>query len=123
MSKITIKEEALWEVTAYSGIIKRVEIGAIHAREVNDYVQIDGFRVKEGFRGKGIGKRLLEKLVEQAKECENYKMIVFPISDPYPGETIIEPKKLYKIYEKMGFKLENQDEDTSRPGQKMIKYL
>ncbi len=51
--------------------------------------------VKEEHRGKGLGTKIIERLIEEAKKEKCYKLI---------GNSRYERPKVHSMYEKMGFK-------------------
>lgn len=110
------------EATAYKGIIRKREIATIgmNANFDSDEYQIEFFRVREEERNKGIGSKLLNYIVNEAKKCGCKRLVVYPNSESYEGDKIIEPQCLYTIYEHLGFKLEDSRADRTRPNNKMI---
>jgi len=51
--------------------------------------------VNEDYRGKGVGKRLVNEIIEKAKENDCYKLVC---------TSRYEREKVHKLYEKFGFK-------------------
>lgn len=78
------------------GLIKLIIFGIVFYRKPDEDKQLlmDGIVVKEGNRGKGIGKKLFEKLEEFATE-NNLSSLKLDVIDENP--------KAKKLYEKIGF--------------------
>lgn len=113
------------EAIAYKGIFHKREIGVITmlAQPDSNYYRLDQFRVKEKVRNRGLGRKLLTKMIEEIRRAGGTSLIVYPNSEPYPGDTEVESEKLYKIYEHLGFALEDPQADRSRPNNKMIMMI
>lgn len=104
------------EVKAYKGIICKYEIGTIMVEKISTYYQIKYFRVRENYRQLGVGKKLLNAVLQ---EIENREVIVYPNSEAYSGETPIENETLYTIYEHLGFQLEEEYVDRKKANERM----
>lgn len=104
------------EVKAYKGIICKYEIGTIMVEKISTYYQIKYFRVREKYRQLGVGKKLLNAVLQ---EIENREVIVYPNSEAYSGETPIENETLYTIYEHLGFQLEEEYVDRKKANERM----
>lgn len=80
----------------FRGLMKSLTMGIIFDRSADGTKQLlmDGIVVKEGNRGKGIGKKLFQKLEAFAKE-NNLSSIKLDVIDENP--------KAKKLYEKLGF--------------------
>ena len=120
---IKTKEIFNGEANAVSYTIHKEEIGRIGLTVESDYFQIKYFMVKEKKRNTGVGRKLLGKMIKEVKKAKGTKIIVFPNSEPYEGDKPIKPEKLYKIYEHLGFDLENKKADLKKPNNKMIMIL
>ncbi len=72
------------EVVAYGGF-----------RKIFDEAHVTNVAVKESFRKQGYGKRLMEELIEEAKDLEIVAMTL---------EVRVSNVNALKLYEKMGFK-------------------
>ena len=59
------------------GIVK----GVINGNPVGDGVEISEFYVEPFFKGKGIGRALMEKVISQAKESDKRKIFLWVIED------------------------------------------
>lgn len=114
------------EVIMYEcGIFRKSEIGRINwiGGKEYDFHRIDAFRVKERYRKQGIGKSMLDGLINVVKSCSGNIIEVYPNSEQYEGESIVENELLYKIYECMGFELVNPNANRHKPNNKMtIKF-
>ena len=73
------------------GIVK----GVINANLVNDSIEITEFYVEPFFKGNGIGRVLIEKVILQAKENSKKKIFLWVIKDNLSAR---------KFYEANGFK-------------------
>lgn len=104
------------KVKAYKGIICKYEIGTIMVDKISTYYQIRYFCVREKYRQLGVGKKLLNAVLQ---EIENSEVIVYPNSEAYSGETPIENETLYTIYEHLGFQLEEEHADRKKVNERM----
>lgn len=110
--------------TAHTGVTKK-EIGRIDMIVGIDasYLRIDSFGVEEKYRRAGVGKKLIEAMIAEAKRIGGKEIIVYPNPECYADEEPLDIKMLYKIYEALGFVLDNPDADTSRRDNKMTMHL
>lgn len=99
---------------------KGEEIGNINVCIIEEYAKIEGFCVKEKYREIGIGKNLLKKAIEQLREWNIDKIIVYPNSEDIYEDKMIQIEKLYEIYRKLGFDFEDKNEDVTKTNNKMI---
>lgn len=99
---------------------KGEEIGNINVCIIEEYAKIEGFCVKEKYRKIGIGKNLLKKVIEQLREWNIDKIIVYPNSEDIYEYKMIQIEKLYEIYRKLGFDFEDKNEDVTKTNNKMI---
>lgn len=107
-------------VKAVKGILFKKEVGILGFVESdNGYCRIDYFRVREAERGKGIGRKMLERGVEEMRKRGYTEIIVYPSSEPYEEETYVEVPELYEIYKHLGFYFSREDVDTTRLNQEM----
>ena len=106
--------------TAHTGITKK-KIGRIDMIVGADagYLRIDSFGVEEKYRRKGVGKKLIEAMIAEAKRIGGKEIIVYPSPECYANEKPLDIKTLYKIYEALGFVLDNPNADISRRNNKM----
>jgi GNAT superfamily N-acetyltransferase len=101
------------------GFIRKIEVGEIGLAQSCDYFLIRYFHVKEKYRNKGVGKELLNTIIEEL-QTENYSYIeVVPNSDPYEGESYIDNEKLYSIYQHLGFEFVDENADPKAYNNKM----
>ena len=108
------------EVKATRGRFFPHEIGYLDMICSDNYVQIDHFRVREEERGNGIGRKLMDALLDRLNKAGYTEIVVYPNSEPYEGDSYLEPAKLYEIYGKLGFVLADKNADTSKSNNKMI---
>ena len=81
------------------------EIGFLQINYISDCeYSIDSFRIKNDYRNKGIGRKMLNSAIKRLKELNVIKLSVYPYSDPYEGDPFMEDSLLYKIYKHLGFK-------------------
>lgn len=103
---------------------KKEEVGYLHIYHLHDATfQIERFAVKEKYRGKGIGRELLNTLQKKVKKYGGKKIIVYPNSEPYEDECYTKQSELYEIYGKLGFRFADGDVDTEKPNYCMVKKL
>lgn len=96
------------------------EIGILGFVEGDEgYCRIDFFRVREAEREKGIGRRLLETAIEELRKHGYTEIIVYPKSEPYEGDSYIEPQELYEIYQHLGFCFTEENVDRERCNNEM----
>lgn len=108
-------------VTVYTGFLKK-EIGFIRliSHSPSNYYKIEFFKVREKYRRKHIGKDMLSRVVEDVKAEGGTRIFVYPNSDPYDGDSRIEPPILYEIYKNLGFEFTSDIVDLSKPNNEMI---
>lgn len=73
------------------GIVK----GVINRKFMDDKVELSEFYVEPFFKGKGIGRELIQYVILEAKEAEKQKIFLWVIKDNLPSR---------KFYEANGFK-------------------
>lgn len=73
------------------GIVK----GVINRKFMEDKVEISEFYVEPFFKGKGIGRELIQYVISEAKEADKQKIFLWVIKDNLPSR---------KFYEANGFK-------------------
>ncbi len=112
------------EYTAMASFFS-IEMGMISGGKVSfkGLFVISEFRVKEIVRHLGIGRKLLNFLIIQAKERGGKRIEVSPVSAPYDGDCPIDPVTLYIIYEHLGFTLVNPEADRTKAGNKMFMVI
>lgn len=111
-------------VTVYRiAFIHVKEVGTIRVNIFKDYSQIEFFRVKESYRAYGIGRMLMTRIENLLKKRECSLLIVYPHSEAYEEETLMQPEVLYMIYEHLGFRLEDSSADRKRLIRKMYKEV
>lgn len=110
--------------TAHTGITKK-EIGHICmiADANSNYLRIDSFGVEEKYRQKGVGKKLIEAMVAEVKRIGGNTIIVYPNPECYADEEPLDIETLYKVYERLGFALDNPSADYKRRDNKMIMHF
>ena len=62
---------------------------------IKPYGFLEDVFIEEEYRGKGIGKELIKKVIEKAKELGCYKLI---------ATSRLERENVHKLYENLGFK-------------------
>ncbi len=117
--KISYRYEILDEHLLMYAFLEEKEVGFIELKQIDDYLQIENFCVKENLRNQKIGYHLLKKAKKVGKWCGFHKMKVFPMSDPYPGDSYINDKDLYIIYQKLGFVFKNENPDLNIANEEM----
>lgn len=85
-----------------------------------NYFRIDSFGVDEKYRKKGVGRKLIEAMIAEVKRIGGNTIIVYPSPECYADEESLDVETLYKIYEKLGFSLENPAADCKKRDNKMI---
>lgn len=113
------------EVKVYKGLIRRREVGMISFNAHQSLkslgkCRIEAFRVCESERNKGIGKKMFKYIVEQAKKYGIEQIEVYPISEPYNGDSATMCSVLYTIYEHLGFIMVDSSADRNKPANKMV---
>lgn len=103
--------------TAYIG---REEVGTIVLTGSPGLYRIDAFRVRESMRSLGIGRFLMDEMVSDMQGTGENILTVYPHSEPYDGDAIIERHLLYSIYERYGFVMEDANADRDKLDQKMV---
>lgn len=73
------------------GIVK----GVINRKFMDDKVELSEFYVEPFFKGKGIGRELIQYVISEAKEADKQKIFLWVIKDNLPSR---------KFYEANGFK-------------------
>lgn len=73
------------------GIVK----GVINRKFMEDKVELSEFYVEPFFKGKGIGRELIQYVISEAKEADKQKIFLWVIKDNLPSR---------KFYEANGFK-------------------
>lgn len=113
------------EAVAYKGAFRKMEVGRIAITPIfeEDCCKIQCFRVREKLRKNGIGKRLLEKMIQQVEDADFKSLVVYPNSEPYDGDSYVEPQQLYMIYKNLGFEFVDERVTMSKPSNKMIMKL
>ena len=84
-----------------------------------NYFRIDSFGVDEKYRKKGVGRKLIEAMIAEVKRIGGNTIIVYPSPECYADEESLDVEMLYKIYEKLGFSLENPAADCKKRDNKM----
>lgn len=97
-------------------------IDVIAEVEANFY-RIDKFGVKEMFRKKGAGRKLLGSMIEEVKRIGGSVIVVYPNPESYEEEELMDIETLYRIYEKLGFAAVDPNADYKRPNNKMIIHV
>lgn len=112
-------------IIAYNNIFTKQEIGRLELiiNPTADYYRIDGFRVHQKWRNKGVGRRLIQQAKKIVKANGGKRFLVYPNSEPYKGEDYVEPEVLYKIYQHLGFQLEDLSADIKKPDHLMVMFL
>lgn len=110
---------------AYEGIILKREIGWIRiACNVYDAkCNIQLFHVKDKYRRKGIGRKLLEEAEKELKKHDYSILEVCPCPESFDDEADISIEELYMMYSKLGFEFEDKKADLSKRGNKMYKKI
>ena len=112
-----IKIEKLYnsfvQATAYAGLFRKKELGVIVMSAEANCFWLTHFRVRESYRNKGIGKLLLQAMIEEAARAGGKEHAVWPSSETYDEEKPVDEELLYKIYEKLGFRFDAEDSDGS----------
>lgn len=85
--------------------------------------EIKYFRVREAVRHQGIGKKLMDKMVQEVIKDGGTSLSVYPHSELYEGETYIKNELLYKIYKELGFEFVKKNVDMNSSNNKMIMPL
>ena len=112
-------------IIAYNNIFTKQEIGRLELiiNPTADYFRIDGFRVHQKWRNKGVGRKLIQQAKKIVKVNGGKRFLVYPNSEPYKGEDYVEPEVLYKIYQHLGFQLEDLSADIKKPDHLMVMFL
>lgn len=88
-------------------------VGILEYKKIDKfYIQLEIFQIDQEYSGKGYAHLLIDYLKIIAKETGYNMICVTPT--PYTYNNIINPKsrtedELYKIYEKLGFRKNNED--------------
>lgn len=124
-SDVDIREERKNMFIAYSKDSNE-EVGELCLRSSEDnYLQIGAFHVKESEREKGIGRDLINKAIEIGSSRGVKELIVYPCREDYENEKPVEVEDLYKIYKKLDFRFENEEDenDEKKPNHKMVRKI
>ena len=79
-------------------------IGTVALKKVDDYtVELKAMYLDRNYRGKGLGIKLIDKAVDEAR-CLGYKCIVLDSMSSY--------KDALRLYEKTGFKMTERYNDN-----------
>ena len=79
-------------------------IGTVALKKVDDYtVELKAMYLDCNYRGKGLGRKLMDKAVDEAR-CLGYKCIVLDSMSQY--------KDALRLYEKTGFKMTERYNDN-----------
>ena len=79
-------------------------IGTVALKKVDDYtVELKAMYLDRNYRGKGLGRKLMDKAVDEAR-CLGYKCIVLDSMSSY--------KDALRLYEKTGFKMTERYNDN-----------
>lgn len=118
--KINVIRDDDGVIKAVKGILFKKEVGILGFVEGdNGYCRIDYFRVRETERGKGIGRKMLERGIEELRKHGYTEIIVYPSSEPYEEERYIEASELYEMYMRFGFIFTREDVDIIKLNQEM----
>lgn len=88
---------------------EEAEIGSIEFELSGEHPQILSFKVREAYRGKGYGRRLMNEVKNFASKQGAKVIYTYPHSDPYDDETTIDMHTLCNIYSALGFKFTDED--------------
>lgn len=112
-------------IIAYDNIFTKQEIGRLELiiDPAADYFRIDGFRVHQKWRNKGVGRRLIQQAKKIVKVNRGKRFLVYPNSEPYGGEDYVDPEVLYRIYQHLGFQMKDLSADLKKPDHLMIMFL
>lgn len=112
-------------IIAYDNIFTKQEIGRLELiiDPAADYFRIDGFRVHQKWRNKGVGRRLIQQAKKIVKVNGGKRFLVYPNSEPYKGEDYMDSETLYRIYQHLGFQLEDLSADLDKPDHLMTMFL
>lgn len=110
--------------TAHTHFTKK-EIGHICmiADADANYFRIDSFGVAEKHRQKGVGRKLIEAMIAEVKRIGGNSIIVYPSPECYADEEPLDIETLYKVYERLGFVLDNPSADYKRRDNKMTMHF
>ena len=79
-------------------------IGTVALKKVDDYtVELKAMYLDRNYRGKGLGRKLMDKAVDEAR-CLGFKSIVLDSMSSY--------KDALRLYEKTGFKMTERYNDN-----------
>ena len=68
--------EAAGETTSVTSVVGWGSLNVFNARPAYQHVADFSVYVERGWRGQGVGRRLLERLVEMAREIDYHKMVL-----------------------------------------------
>lgn len=88
---------------------EEAEIGSIEFELSGEHPQIISFKVREAYRDKGYGRRLMNEVKNFASKQGAKVIYTYPHSAPYSGETPIGMHVLCNIYSALGFKFTDED--------------
>lgn len=88
-----------------------------------NYFRIDSFGVEEKYRKMGVGRKLIESMITEATRIGGNKIVVYPNPECYADEEPLDIETLYKIYENLGFTLDNPAADYETRDNKMILHF
>lgn len=106
-------------------VISNREIGHIYmiADADTNYFRIDRFGVEEKYRKNGVGRKLIEAMIDETKRIGGNRIIVYPNPECYADEEPLDIETLYKIYGSLGFSLDNPDANTKMRDNRMTMYF
>lgn len=91
--------KAMQKVYGFWGAwIRLAKLALLHHKAKGDELYIDGIVVADEMRGRGVGSKLFEQVVEHAKK-ENLEYITLEVIDTNP--------KAKALYERLGFKVQS----------------
>lgn len=113
------------EAVAYQGIFEKEEVGRIGITPIfeEDCYKIGCFRVREKVRKSGIGKKLFREMIKVVDNSGFGSIVVYPNSEPYEGDSYLEPQLLYQIYMRLGFEFVDEKVELDKPNSKMILWI
>lgn len=88
---------------------EEAEIGSIEFELSGEHPQIISFKVREAYRNKGYGRRLMNEVKNFASKQGAKVIYTYPHSDPYDDETTIDMYILCNIYSALGFEFTDKD--------------
>lgn len=109
-----------WNHAVATAYIGDSDVGTIVLTGLPGLYRIDAFRVRESVRNLGIGRALMDEMVNEMRNVKENSLIVYPHSEPYDGENNTERHLLYSIYESFGFVMDDVNADRNKLDQKMV---